>query len=255
MMETGLIQDEKTKEIQRRLQAGETRDEIAQSMDYSTYKSMDMYMRRKGFRWDSDRGNYIHEESRIGKDDIVEEIHTGKAATAISLLKKEGADVKAVAKRLGFKDHMELAAYMKGKGYSWDSAENNYSRKYGLKDDQEEATESQPEKAAEETFEEAKEKQDLQIDKYLPFIEMLYNNKDKLLDMLIPSADTGRIPRYAVPGIARTKSVHLADSMARLVNEFSSEKNIAQKDIFVVALVEFFKKYGYEREIESLLKG
>jgi hypothetical protein len=37
------------------------------------------------------------------------------------------------------------------------------------------------------------------------------------------------------------------------VRDFSKEKKISQREIFEVALVEFFRRYGYEREIETLL--
>jgi hypothetical protein len=82
---------------------------------------------------------------------------------------------------------------------------------------------------------------------------LLQRHKDRLLDFIIPTGNHGKVPRYVIPGIPVTKSVHMMSPLDRLVRDFSKEKNISQREIFEVALVEFFRRYGYEREIETLL--
>ena len=44
-------------------------------------------------------------------------------------------------------------------------------------------------------------------------------------------------------------------SVDALVKEYSKQYNVSQKEIYEVALVEFFKKYGFEHEIEALLSN
>jgi hypothetical protein len=61
------------------------------------------------------------------------------------------------------------------------------------------------------------------------------------------------MPRYVVPGIFITKSVHMSNQIDQMVRDFSADKNISQRDIFEVALIEFFKKYGYDKEVEIML--
>jgi hypothetical protein len=39
-----------------------------------------------------------------------------------------------------------------------------------------------------------------------------------------------------------------------MVKDFSGEKNISQRQIFELALLDFFKKYGYRSEVEQLLR-
>ena len=73
---------------------------------------------------------------------------------------------------------------------------------------------------------------------------MLQKNKEKLVDMLIPQSDAGTIPRYALPGVVVTKSVHMVNPLDMMVRDFSREKNVSQRDIFAAALLEFFRKYG-----------
>ena len=65
--------------------------------------------------------------------------------------------------------------------------------------------------------------------------------------------ELGQIPRYAVPGIPVTKSIYMKNQLAQLVTDFSKEKNIKQNDIVEAALIEYFKKYGYKSEVETLL--
>lgn len=40
-----------------------------------------------------------------------------------------------------------------------------------------------------------------------------------------------------------------------LVRSFSQERNITQREIFEVALIEFFRRYGYAQEVQRLLSG
>lgn len=41
----------------------------------------------------------------------------------------------------------------------------------------------------------------------------------------------------------------------QMVQDFRKEKNIHQREILEVALTEFFQKYGYQREVETLLES
>jgi hypothetical protein len=47
----------------------------------------------------------------------------------------------------------------------------------------------------------------------------------------------------------------MSDMIARLAEEFSKEKNVTQREIMEAALIEFLQKYGFKREINSLLKN
>ena len=51
----------------------------------------------------------------------------------------------------------------------------------------------------------------------------------------------------------RRSAVHMPNTLDNLVKEYAREKNISQRDIFQVALIDFFRRYGYEREIDTLL--
>jgi len=44
-----------------------TRDEAAQKLGYKNYRSLDMYMRRKNFKYDSESGQYVPKENIADK--------------------------------------------------------------------------------------------------------------------------------------------------------------------------------------------
>ncbi|GAQ25686.1 hypothetical protein [Tepidanaerobacter syntrophicus] len=44
-----------------------TRDEAAQKLGYKNYRSLDMYMRRKNFKYDSESGQYVPNENIADK--------------------------------------------------------------------------------------------------------------------------------------------------------------------------------------------
>jgi hypothetical protein len=91
------------------------------------------------------------------------------------------------------------------------------------------------------------------MDTYLPLLSFLKQHEETLHVLVSAQSTVGRIPRYILPGIPVTKSVHMNYGLDQLVREFSQEKNMSQRDIFEVALVAFFKKYGYHQEVDTLL--
>ncbi|MCM3081924.1 hypothetical protein [Brevibacillus invocatus] len=249
------VYDERVNEILRGLTEGKTREELAERYEYSDYRSLDMYMRRRNFTWDRQRLNYVPAHSRLdGQDLDLLVSESSKAAQVISLFKKEGADAKTISKRLGFGDHRELAAYMKGKGYVWSADKSNYIKQMGVQQELTACNEGN-----DDTNEHAYSSLNTTMSElpglahFLPILEMLDRNRDRLVDLLTPASETGNIPRYVIPGVFVTKSVHMTNTLDQLVRDFSREKNVSQRDIFVVALVEFFRRYGYEREMETLL--
>ncbi len=247
------IYDDKVKNVIRLLTEGINREEIASQMGYSTFKSIDMYFRRRNFHWDSDKQNY--EPSHNSFEDVSFEdsiAATSKVAQVISLFSKDGADSKVIAKRLGFSEHREMASYMAGKGYQWSIENMNYTKTLGLVE--ESVVVSKTDSQIDANLEENKDSivemipnvrsanaglVDLQ--QFVPILMMLQKNKDRLVDMLIPQSDENNIPRYALPGVFVTKSVHMISPLDIMVRDFSKEKNVSQKDIFATALLEFFK--------------
>ena len=227
-----------------------TRDEVAKEFNYKTYKSLDIYMRRKNFRYDSKEGQYYPMESRIEKPDPKTYAPT-KVASIIAAFEEDGMDPKVIARQEGFKDHREMAEYMKIKGYEWNVYKNNYVKIVGRV--VEEADDGLP---PVESINKQEVKGSMEgIEEYIPFIRFLYEKRDDIYQLISGTREDGQIPRYAIPGLVRTKAIYMSDTIAKLAGEFSKEKNITQREVMEAALVEYLMKYGFKREVEALLKN
>ena len=224
-----------------------TRDEAAVELGYKNYRGMDQYMRRKNFVFDDKQMQYIPAINRVSDFKIDPKSYAPtKVVSIISAFENENADPKVIAKQAGFKDHKEMAEYMKNKGYEWNAYKNNYLKAVG-KVEEEEA----------EPLEAKPTREDLpdDIGEYLPFIRFLYEKRDDIYHLLTGVKEDGKIPRYAVPGLVRTKAIYMSDMIAKLAGEFSKEKNVTQREIMEAALIEYLQKYGFKREIDTLLKS
>lgn len=233
------------------------RDEVVTELGYNSYQSLDMYMRRRNFRFDSEKQQYVPQArlTKPGHSLVSEPI---KVANIITEFENEGADPKIVAEKTGFKDHKEMANYMKDEGYKWCTRENNYVKEFGkIEEESDDVIVLMP-NLLKQQLESGENKKLLEkngIEKYLPLLRYLFENQEKIYQLLSGTKDDGRMPRYAVPGLARTKAIYMSDVVIQLMVEFSRKKNTTQREVVEVALIEFFKKYGFRHEIEAVLKS
>lgn len=239
------IYDSKVKKIMELLKF-KTRDEAAAELGYKNYKSLDMYMRRKNFTFDTEANQYVPKTNaadKLSKDP--KSYAPTKVVSIITAFEEAGADPKLIAKKEGFRDHKEMAEYMTNKGYEWNAHHNNYVKTIGkVEETTEEALAESPRAAVNHD-----------IDEYMPFIRFLYEKRDDIYQMISGTKEDGTIPRYVVPGLVRTKAIYMSDMVAKLTTEFSKEKNVTQREIMEGALIEYLQKYGFKREVETLLKN
>ncbi|MEW9702598.1 hypothetical protein [Paenibacillus sp. SI8] len=252
--------DDKVRFILMSLSAGKSRDQLAVELNYKDSKSVDTYMKRKNFEWDSVRKSYFPVKEKKSSVNVLPNPE-GRVATILSLF-KNGADAKEIALQLKFRDHREMALYLKSKGYVWDVEQSTYVYKSEYKD-------AGYKPMIKETKEKALEVKQSEPDEVklraggappMPYTEnsmklinFLEINKEVLMDIINNQSNVMQIPRYLIPGVCITKSVHMNYGLDQMTREFSLEKNVSQKDIFEVALVDFFKKYGYHKEISVLI--
>ncbi|SPF47256.1 conserved hypothetical protein [Candidatus Desulfosporosinus infrequens] len=242
------IYDAKVKKVLEMLKFKD-RDEVAEELKYKNWRSLDMYMRRKNFTFDTREGQYIPAHTRVEKlNRDPKNYASAKVVSIITAFEEADIDPKLVAKQEGFKEHKEMAEYMKNKGFEWNVYKNNYVKVVGKVDD---ADDRPP-----ETVTKTEGKKPYEgIEEYLPFIRFLYEKRDDVYQLLSGTKEDGKIPRYALPGLVRTKAIYMSDMIAKLTGEFSREKNVTQREIMEAALVEYLQKYGFKREIEALLKN
>jgi hypothetical protein len=200
-------------------------------------------MRRRNFKWDREKKTYVPKETRISHMKN-ENLYSGKVSRIINAF-NEGKDPKTVATEFGFKSHKELAAYMTKKGYEWNVNEGNYVRKSGAIID-EDSADKETTKTGDNNKEQlnGNEKQEI-----IYLIKTLYEK----LNIKVEDSIVDKVPRYLVKGIAKTKSVQMSHLLHQLLEDYSYEKNITQRQIIETAIIDFFRKYGYKHEVDSLL--
>ncbi|MBG9444641.1 hypothetical protein [Cytobacillus firmus] len=244
------IYDDKVKGILKLLGEGFSREEVAEQYRYSTYRSMDGYMSRKNFVWDKHKGTYVPADAMKASLETMVNFPSDRVRRIVMELNKEGADLKQVAVKVGFENHLEMASYMKSKGFEWSQEAGNYlSVSPTVPNDEGVAVAS-----TDASLESSLSIGNGGMEQFLSLLEWLASNKEGLQSLLVASVASGQIPRFTLQGLFVTKSVHMTNTLDQMVRDFSKEKNINQREIFEVALIEFFQKYGYEREVETLLQ-
>lgn len=234
---------EKLQYAKEEISRGRSREEVAKELGYSTYRSLDNAFRLEGYSFDKTIGNYI---LNVGNEQSSElHLKTSKADEVIALFAKKKWNAKKIAEKLEFENTRALALYMTSKGYVWNAKRENYML---------ESPEMKEER--DEENEEVTSAQPIEYGGNEDFFEYLQQNEN-VIRQLIEGAKDGKqlegIPRFSVPGIFITKSVHMSNQLDKMVRDFSAEKNISQRDIFEVALIRFFQDFGFEREVQTLL--
>jgi hypothetical protein len=248
------IYDDKVKGILKLLGEGFSRKEVAEQYRYSTYRSMDSFMSRKNFVWDKRKGTYVPADAIKSSLETMANFPSDRVRRIVMELSKEGADLKEVALKVGFENHLEMASYMKSKGFGWSQEAGNYISTSPPVANHEESVATD---SSDASLEGSRFSGNGSMEQFLPLLEWLDSNKGGLQSLLgasVASVSSGQIPRFTLPGLFVTKSVHMTNTLDQMVRDFSKEKNINQREIFEVALIEFFQKYGYEREVETLLQ-
>lgn len=234
------------------LMQGITREDLALKLNHKNYRTLDMYMRRRGYFWDSEKQIYTKKINSNTNIDY-ESPSFSKTEKIISLF-NAGLEPLEIAKKSGMADHRAMATYMKSKGYVWSPEKHNYILLKGKLTSEEhidfkETVEDCDRDNHSSEIENLPSNELNKLETLIPMLEMINKNKEKLAELLCTNST---LPRYSVGGITITKSLCMSHSLSQLVKEFSKEKNISQREIFEIAVIEFLKKYGYENEINAL---
>ena len=239
------VYDERMTYILNELRKGKSREQVASELGYKNYKSMDMYCRRRNFRWNEEENMYtpvIDEE----KEEI-SNIPT-KAKLILSLLDKD-FDVREVAERLDFDEHLQMARYMREHGFVWESEEENYVPEENGKDKLTvEGTD-----IGDNGNGDVNETEILKLGRYIPLMSFLENHREKLERIVRDFSYSVPPKRYYIKGEARTKTFYLSEQLSQLIKEYGRRTNISQREIVETALVEYLKRRSVE-EVEAILE-
>lgn len=246
------IYDEKVIQILDLLEQGLSREEVAEQFRYASHRSMDEYMRRKNFRWGRQDETYV--EANAAGRPIVPQVTlfpSEKVRRIVNEFEKETTNPREIAMKLGFENHFEMSNYMTSKGFEWSNEAVNYVES---STDQNSSDATDCDDATSEVVTSANTNGNQK--QYLHLLQWLSENKDAIESVIEASVATGasrQIPRFTLPGLFITKSVHMTNVLDQMIRDFSKEKNINQREIFEVVLIEFMQKYGLRKEVDMLL--
>jgi len=136
---------------------------------------------------------------------------------------------------------------MRENNYYWNSQTQQYEYQVGEVTGQEEAEKETS------SVEPEGDRMVRNIDNQEELLQLLLEDKDKLLDILKNENHT--LPRYRLPGLKRSKYVHISHLLEELLREFCEENGISQREFVEIALIKALEKYGYKAEVKGILNG
>jgi hypothetical protein len=256
------IYDDRVNEILQGLAQNISREQLALTFGHKNYKTLDIYMRRRNFTWDSNKQTYVPKlvENKQLKERVMP---TTKAGIVIEMMKQADFNIEEVCQKAGFTDHRDLAEYMTAKGYQWSPTESNYVKKVGLVSEDREQGEMQKgtitnlNSNQEVHLPSSQSPVDImtKVERFLPLFELLEANKEKIMEIITGNNTIDTLPRYIVPGRPSGKTIQMSEALQDVAVTFCNERNIKQRELFEMALIEFFKKYGYDYEIANLMQA
>ena len=240
-IDSSVYDDPKISETLTLLSQGKSKEEIYTHFGNKNWSSVDMYFRRRGFRWNGETFAPQEEVTRTTALEDATFLPT-KAALIVRQMNQKSPDIRQIALKNGFANMDELGEYMKSQGYVWDSEINNYEYDETMKVEQQAA--SQKESSID--FGEAD---------YQQLLNHLMIHKERLFELLESDNTDGTLPRFKFKGSKANKTLGLPTSLQTLLHDYSQEYNVTQRAIIEIALAEFFKKYGYKEQLFGVLQA
>jgi hypothetical protein len=148
---------------------------------------------------------------------------------------------------MGFQDNKVMADFMRQNGFEWSTEKRNYVPQRETRQD-EEAVDNERSRSF-GNIEPA-----INWAEFVPLLQFLNDNRGRLYTLLDQTPPrTLSVPRFGVGGGHTIKSVQLATTLEELVRDFSNERKMSQREIFEVALIQFFYRYGFGKRVERHL--
>ena len=234
----GNIDNDKLNKIIQLLDEGYSTTEIAGQLGYKHRDQVSQFLRRSGYRWDKNKKKFTLQSpdqkeasSQANKED-------DKPERIIDDF-KNGNDPKRVAKNNGFKDYLEMALYMKNKGYAWNDHIGNYE--FLNQEDNILTGQKEPVPGSDGR-------------KFLSLLELLAANEKQLRNLFDDVERQNTLPRYHISGHTITKTISISARLNDLVIEYARERNLTHKEIFAISLIQFFRRYGYNSHVNTLFE-
>lgn len=251
---TAQAYDEQEANILKELSNGNTRENLYKKYGYSSIRTMDAFFRRRGFIVKN--GKYIkRDEYRSKMLDQISGNIPFRAQMIAEKFKKDGilANPSDIATTFGFENYSEMNAYMRDNNMFYNSATKSYEARL------DKPVNLLPELAERDAKIELARQRTTKTENedgssnYYSFLNYLYENKERLIELCTPSLSENMPQRYLIPGGKKVKSIYLSKGLSAIIDDFARSRNITIREIVEGAVIEYLIKYGYRTEIEILL--
>lgn len=211
------------------LTRGANRNNLAIELGYTNPKSLDIYMRRKGFLFDSSKINYV--PVKTAEINESKTFNTGKRlSTILSLFTNEDADPKRIAEMTGFDNHIELAEFMKKNSFAWNDNFGNYTRI--TKDEN-----NSPDNIDTLTIDSS------EFFIYLPLLRKLYEHKDNLYALINPQSDHSHSIDFKVDNSPNSIQISLSKPLTALINDHLVKNNLDLNKFLELAAMQYLNTH------------
>ena len=230
--------------LERDIEKGMTREQVAKKYGYENVRSMDQLMRRRGYKVCD--GKYVKEEKK--RELCVVSPRSEKLMNALNAITQSGGSInEKQLERWGFDTRQQLNDFMKEEGIKYDPINQLY---HIVTKEQEVSKENY------QTIQETKipvlPETPEKVEDYLPFLEFLYDNKAIFDDMVKDKAEN-KPPVLNIPGKCHQKTFHINSNLACLINQFADAHGIKYKNVVEAAVIQYLEKYGYEDKVAQIL--
>jgi hypothetical protein len=243
VFDPSVYEDEKIKNTLSMLEEGKSREEISEYYGHGV-QGLNQYFYRKGFHWNGN--TYVPKENEgISAADEAKFVTT-KAGQIVRQLSQKHVNIKQLAIKSGFSTVDEMGDYMKAQGYVWNAEESNYEY---------DETIAQKQGAAQGHLKSSPLEIGADVpNEYETLLTYLFSKKEKLF-ALLEGEEEGTLPRYKFRGAKASKTLGLPTTLQTLLEDYSNDYNVTQRAIIEIALADFFKRYGYEEQLNTVLMG
>jgi hypothetical protein len=220
---------------------GKKKNEIIKEHRFRSWQTLEKHFFDRGYIWDG--VTFVPKQEDSAVEDAA--LLNTKAGLIIRSLNQKDVDARQVARKNGFQTTEQMGDYMRGQGFVWCADTSNYE--YNKQKTDTETTKAPvSDRIVQENIPSS-------LDGYKEVLDYLVQNQSRLRDLLEITSD-GTIPRYKFKGVKANKTINMTTSIQTLLTDFSKEFNVSQKDVVEVALAEFFKRYGYENQLNSAIQ-
>jgi hypothetical protein len=130
-------------------------------------------------------------------------------------------------------DNQVINIYMEQQGFIWDSQSQSYVK-------------SQLEKPSPSN-------KSSKSQKYIPLLEMLLENKDRLEALLQIFSGITSKHEFNFKNERANKTIFISKELQRLIKRYGREYGMLQNEIIEMALVQFFMSNDYEKYLKEIL--